>query len=352
MKVSNMKKMLLGSCLWAAAAGLGVAQNQWIDSILPPDHLLENLPWMGDDGKIDSKGLFDFEDIRGIGQKDLVLIYRQSVPVNEMDKPHNQTLIVCFYDPKQQKYIKSFEDEGGTIQWVNLVKDPQTKVPFLIVERDDLKGGQVLKGFSYLGGAMKPVLEAMAPQVFVKFTNGFQGPAILCSSKGVPKDTNGAEHVFAWDAAKSQFTEGKTNGTAGWTGSSITVPAVAETKASPVTQAAVVAPKGHPSKNGWWDEPIDLQTALTKLTTELAPELIKKGEIAVLGQKAKLFFAELQKKGTPAKEIAGARASYYAAVASAVLDKGDAKGAAYYLKLALQFQSDNPAALAVKEKIK
>ncbi|HTC22246.1 MAG TPA: hypothetical protein VK859_15415, partial [bacterium] len=80
MKFSNMKKVFLFLGILGGLTGLARAQNQWMDSILPPDHLLENLPWMDDDGKIESKGLFDFEDIRGIGQKDLLLIYRQSAP--------------------------------------------------------------------------------------------------------------------------------------------------------------------------------------------------------------------------------------------------------------------------------
>src|SRR6185295_8066592 len=102
--------------------------------------------------------------------------------------PHNQTLIICFYDVKQQKYVKNFEDEGGTIQWVRLVKDPNKKIPCLILQRDDLKGNQVLKGFAYTAGTVKQVLEAMAPQVFAKFVDGFQGTEIWASSKGLPKD--------------------------------------------------------------------------------------------------------------------------------------------------------------------
>ena len=67
-----------------------------------------------------------------LDQKDLVLIYRQSVPVNELDKPHNQTLIVCFFDLAQQKYVKNFEDEGGTIHWIKVVKDRIKRPMFLL----------------------------------------------------------------------------------------------------------------------------------------------------------------------------------------------------------------------------
>jgi hypothetical protein len=323
-----------------------------MDSILPPDHLLENLPWMDDDGKIESKGLFDFEDIRGIGQKDLLLIYRQSAPVNELDKPHNQTLNVCFYNADQKKYEKSFQDEGGTIQWLKLLKTPQKNAPFLIFQRDDLKGGQNLKGFAYVDGAMKQVLDASAPQVFAKF----DGSEILCSSKEFAKDRNDAEHVLTWDDTKAQFVESKAapGGPAGWTGTSIAAPEVVETKPATVVSVPDEKPVkvSHPSKNGWWDEPLDAQAALTKLKTELVPDLIKKNQVALLGQKAKAFFAELQKQKMPGKDINGFRSSYYAAVASTMLDMGSKKDAAYYLKTALSFQSDNSDALALKEKMK
>jgi hypothetical protein len=72
----------------------------------------------------------------------------------------------------------------------------------------------------------------------------------------------------------------------------------------------------------------------------------------VLGQKAAAFFKELQKKKVPMSDVNNLRSSYYAAVASAFLDKGAKKDAAYYLKTALSFQKDNPDALALKEKMK
>ncbi len=362
MKFSNFRLLVLGLFLLGLALRPAGAQNQWIDSILPPDHLLENLPWMGDDGKIESKGLFDFEDIRGNGQKDLILIYRQSVPVNELDKPHNQTLIVCFYDSKQQKYIKNFEDEGGTIQWVRFLNGADKKSLNLVLQRDDLKGNQVLKGFAFLNGGMKQVLEAMAPQVYAKFLTGFAGTDIVCSSKEMPKDRTDGEHVFSWDEGKSQYAEGKSTGTAGWTGASISIPVVVvekkpvetvpKTFAPSVTTEKPIVKASHPSKNGWWDEPLDKDAGATKLRTELVPALIKKGDVAGLGKKAKAFFEVLDKKGVSQKEIASIRSGYYAAVASAVLDNGDAKGAKYYLKLALTLQADNPDALLLKEKIK
>src|ERR1039458_7120228 len=146
---------------------------------------------------------------------------------------------------------------------------------------------------------MKQVLDAAAPQVFARFN----GNEIWCSSKEFVKDRASAEHVLAWDDTKSQFAESQPapGGLAGWSGASIAVPVVAETK--PATVAAVQPPKpakeSHPSKNGWWDEPLDVQASSGKLNTELVPQLIKKNQIAVLGQKASAFFKELQKKKKP-----------------------------------------------------
>ncbi len=355
MNFSVIKKALLGLGLFFMASGLAWAQNPGLDSVLPPDHLLENLPWLGEDGKTTSKGLFDFEDVRGLGQKDLILIYRQSAPVNELDKPHNQTLIVCFYDTTQQKYIKNFEDEGGPIQWVKLVKDTDRKNPFLIIQRDDLKGNQVLKGYTFLDGALKEVLDAQAVQIFAKFNTGFQGTEIWVSSKEIPKDKDSAERAFAWDESKNQFAEAKPSSATGWTGSSIAVPTpVVEAKVSKGTSDAPTGAvkASHPSKNGWWDEPLDPEASSGKLNTELVPQYIKKGDIATLGQKAKAFFAELQKKNVDTKKIASLRSGYYTAVASSELDLGNSKDAAYYLKTALQLQADNPDALALKAKLK
>ena len=357
MKVSNIRAVLLGVGLGLLGAGFAsaqtpVSQNQWKDELLPEDHLLENLPWVGDDGKVTDE-LLGYVDFRGNGHEDLLLIYRQNAPPEELDKPHNQTLKIGFYNSANGKYDKTFSDEGGVIHWIRTLNLPDKKVPILLFQRDDLKGNQVLKAFVYEDGQMKQVLDATAPQVFANI----QGLDIWCSSKAYPKDPNDAEHVLAWDSAKDQFLEAKSpaGGMAGWSGASIAVPEK-PVEASPVTEASNPPVKptqaSHPSKNGWWDEPLDPQASSAKLNTELVPALLKKGQIAVLGQKAKAFFNELQKQKTSAKDINSLRSGYYAAVASTLLDMGNKKDAAFYVKTALNFQSDNPDALAVKEKIK
>ena len=272
-----------------------------------------------------------------------MVIYRQSAPVSELDKPHNQTLVVGFYNAG--KYEMGLKDEGGPIHWLKLFKIPGKNNPVLVFQRDDLKGNQVLKGFIYEDGKMKQVLDATAPQVFARFV----GVDIWCSSKAFPRDESEAEHEFAWDGAKDAFMEPKVaaGGLAGWAGDSIAQPKV---ESNPVT-LATVKKVSHPSKNGWWDEPLDAAAASAKLNTELVPNLLKRGQIVVLGQKARALFEELQKQKVPTKDINGLRSSYYAAVASTLLDMGNKKDASYYLKTALSFQADNPDALALKAKL-
>lgn len=343
MKFSNIRIafILLGLCFWAR--GTVGAQNDPMSSILPPDHLLEPAFWMNDDGKIEEGSLLNFENVRDLKEKDLVVIYRQSAPVSELDKPHNQTLVVGFYSAG--KYEMGLKDEGGPIHWLKLFKIPEKNNPVLVFQRDDLKGNQILKGFIYEDGKMKQVLDAAAPQVFARF----MGVGVWCSSKSFPKDEGEAEHELVWDGAKDAFMEPKVpaGGLAGWTGDSI---AQLKVESNPVTVAAIKKPS-HPSKTGWWDEPLDAAAASAKLNTELVPDLLKKGQIVVLGQKARAFFDELQKQKVPNKDINDLRSGYYAAVASTLLDMGNKKDASYYLKTALSFQADNADALAVKARL-
>jgi hypothetical protein len=349
MKASNNIKVMLAMVMFIAAGRVIAAEGQMVNSILPPDHLLENLPWLGEDGKIESKGLFDFEDFRGVGPKDVISIYRQSAPVAELDKPHNQTLAVCFFDTPTQKYLKALEDEGGPIQWVKLMKEDGWRSPILVVLRDDLKGHRVLRGYTCEKNQMKRVLDAQAPQAFVQFTTGLQSGKILVSAQSMPKDSGSAEHVFNWDNTKNSFIEASYKSVAGWEGDSILLP-------TPTAVPVQVAQAGKPTApqiapNGWWEVPFDANKSYMKLKTEMVPALIQKNQMAPLGQKANAFFKEAQKSGVAGKGFAAMRSGYYTAVASALLNANRAKDAAYYLKIDLSYQSDNAEALALKAKL-
>lgn len=344
------KKLSIVLSLFAFLTAVGVsAQMQLVNSILPPDHLLENLPWLGEDGKTESKGLFDFEDFRGLGAKDVILIYRQSAPVSALDKPHNQTLAVYFFDTPSQKYVKGLEDEGGPIHWVKLLSEPDWKSPVLVVLRDDLQGHQVIEGYTCVKDQMKRVLDAQAPQIYVFFPTGSENGCVWVSSQEQPKNASAAEHVFVWDKNNTQLVEASYKGIAGWAGESILLPTPT---AVPVQVAKVSQPVSHPSANGWWDEPFDANKSFGRLKTELVPQLIQKNQIAVLGQKATAFFKEVQKNGVKGKAFAAMRSGYYAAVATTLFNMNKAKDAAFYLKIALSYQSDNADALALKAKIK
>jgi hypothetical protein len=89
-----MKYILAAFCLLALGFGKIWAQDGSVDSLLPPDHILEDVPWLSDDGKLETKGLFSFEDLRAADSKDLILVYRSSDISQDLDKPHSQTLVV------------------------------------------------------------------------------------------------------------------------------------------------------------------------------------------------------------------------------------------------------------------
>ena len=151
-----MKPMIWGVLFLIGTFGRVWAQDTSLDELLPADHLLEDIPWLDDEGKVEIKGLFTFENIRSVDSKDLIMVYRQATAVGDMDQPHSQTLAICFYNPTQKKYEKAFLDEGGAIQWMRTITDSASKKEFLVVERSDLNGHQVLKAYAYLNDDIQP----------------------------------------------------------------------------------------------------------------------------------------------------------------------------------------------------
>jgi len=336
------------------------AQKAEVDSILPPDHLLENLPWWAEGGKAESKGLFSFEELGGPGSKNLLFVYRPAAPVAELDKPHTQTLAVCLYNAVSKKYVKHFEDEGGPIQWIKILKDVPRHRAYLLVERDDLKGSQVIKGFLEVDGQTRQVMEALAPQAFARFPVDPKELEVWCSAKAYPRSRNEAEHVFAWNEDKFKFQDAKvTAGNPGnWVGFSILIPTpvvvARKTGGQPqLASAKARKPKGElpTSLTSWWDKPLNPTTAFQQLKGELVPQSIEKKQVVKLGQMANAFFQEAQKQGVRGKEFMMMRAEYYAAVASAFAESGDKAQARYYLGVAMKIQSNDPEVLQAKQKL-
>jgi len=344
--------------LLTGVGGKAWAQDNSIDALLPPDHLLEDIPWLDDDGKVEIKGLFTFENIRSADSKDLVLVYRPATAVGDMDQPHTQTLAICFYNPTQKKYEKAFLDEGGAVQWVRVLTDPVSKKVFLVLERSDLNGHQILKGYAYLNDAIQPVLEAQADQVFAGFPADSKFAEVLASAKSVPQKEGDADHVFVWNDKKSVFVDEASPSADGWTGASIPVPAAtpppavaSAATAPPIAAASNPAPSAKPSA-GWWAEPLQPETALAQLENQIVPTAVKSGQMAPLGKKANAFFDAVKKQGATGDALAKMRAGYYAAVASSLSGLGRDKDAVYYLNFALKLDPANAQAVALKQTIK
>ncbi|HVM31744.1 MAG TPA: hypothetical protein VMU88_01295 [bacterium] len=365
-----IKNILLVLGLAFFSLGRLFAQDGSVDSLLPPDHILEDVPWMGDDGKIESKGLFSFEDLRAPDSKDLVLIYRSADAAEDLSKPHTQTLVVCFYNPTQRKYEKAYSEDGGQVQWVKVVADGVSKKSFLFMDRLDVNGQQVLSALAVLQNKVQPVLTAQNAQINAGFALGPKGLSVLCSGKGLPESEKDAEHVFKWNDAKSLFVEAPSTPAAGWTGSSVAgaSPAVAAAvtatpvmMASPAPTVAVAAASPSPvvasaapasASKDWWGDPFDAQAASAKLDGQIVPQAVKAGQMAVLGKKANAFFQKARAQGVGTADLAKMRAGYYLAVASTLSGMGRDKDAVYYLDLSMKLDPANADAVALKQKIK
>jgi hypothetical protein len=368
----TMKNFFLALCLLAISFGKVWAQDESVDSLLPPDHILEDVPWLDDDGKVEQKGLFSFEDIRAADSKDLVLIYRPSDSSEDLTKPHSQTLVVCFYNPTQKKYEKAYSEDGGQIQWVKVVDDGVAKKSFLFMDRLNAQGQQVLSGYACLNNAIQPVLEAQTAQLYAHFVGGATGLLVLGSDKSIPSGETDAEHVFKWNEGKSLFVEASSTPAGAWTGSSIAgaaavMAAQPTSSTSSMTLVAGVTPSMavptpivpaptasaiSPGSKDWWGTPFDAAGASTKLDNEIVPQTVKAGQMAVLGKKANNFFQKAREQGVSGPALAKMRAGYYLAVASTLSGMGRDKDAVYYLDLALKLDPTNPQAADLKSKLK
>jgi hypothetical protein len=128
-------------------------------------------------------------------------------------------------------------------------------------------------------------------------------------------------------------------------------PVVTEQTSTPTATIQSIPQQASVPSGQWWDEPFDAMAAFDKLRTQLVPDLIAKGQMAVLGKDAAAFFAQAKKDGATPEALSAMRCGYYTAIASQLFDQGRVKDAAYYLKIALSSQPNNPDTLALKAKL-
>jgi|GEM_PF-1199493 hypothetical protein len=408
--LSRVTRLLFAFALvsWAAPA---LAQNEWIDTILPANHLLEKLPRITVDGADETGGLFEFIDLNGDGRKDLLLAYRAQVEAAELEKPHDQTLAVCFYDPKGGHYVKLFEETGPKLSALRVTTQNPGQRKFLLVEREATGGVVWTRGFAVLQGKMPLLFDLKTPPLYLKAVNVGDQVEMWVSGKAAPQKAADADKTFRWDEAKAQFlsksgevlsdkvlvptptfaftrTHTPTH-TFTPTHTSTPEPKATDTpvpivrKPKPVVEEKpVVAAKpakspvaasekpltpaeaaqsastsSSPAKAAntsavkWWAEPLDAASAYEQLRNEIVPSRIKSGNLTLLGQQAKAYFAALTAKGVPKATLGEYRAGYYTAVASNLRDIGRVNEAKYYLNMVLKSRPDYPEALKLQAEL-
>ncbi len=394
------------TALVCLGAGTARAQNEWLDTILPANHLLEKLPVITVDGQEEPGGLFDFLDLNGDGKKDLMLAYRAPAAASELEKPHDQILAVCFYDPKGNHYVKLFEDVGGTLSAIRVLSQGTGQRKLFFVVRGAGSGVSVTRGFAVTQGKVVKLFELRTPPVYFNVVSVGNKVEAWVSSKKVPASKTEAEKAFAWNESKGAFLakDGEMLGdrvmeptstptatltatfTKTLTPTKTRVPPKKKATDTPVpeeptstptvvtvaqqTEPVVQPPKKtvakpvakKPSQPGpgtassagaskalkWWDEPMVPSAAYAKLRDVLVPTRVKGGQMPLLGQQAKSFFAEMTRLGVNKQEFSDYRAGYYTAVAKTLHELDQDDQALYYLDLVLKNRPDYQEALDFK----
>lgn len=185
--------------------GKAQAQSEWIDTILPANHLLEKLPPITVDGTDETGGLFEFIDLNGDGRKDLLLAYRAQTEAAELAKPHDQTLAVCFYDPKGGHYVKLFEETGPALKSIQVLTQTPGQKKFLFVDRDGGDNVVLHRGFVVLQGKIPQLFDIKSPPIYLKAAKVSDQLEVWVSEKKTPLDQKSAEKTFIWNDSKELF---------------------------------------------------------------------------------------------------------------------------------------------------
>jgi hypothetical protein len=400
----RQRLLIVLTALVCLGTGSARAQNEWLDTILPANHLLEKLPVITVDGQEEPGGLFDFLDLNGDGKKDLILAYRAPAAASDLEKPHDQILAVCFYDPKGNHYVKLFEDVGGTMSAIRVLSQGTGQRKLFFVVRGGGGGVSLTRGFAVTQGKVTRLFELKTPPVYFNAVNAGSKIEAWVSSKKVPASKTDAEKAFAWNESKGVFLakDGETLGdrvmeptstptvtlTATFTrtltptktpvppkkkATHTPVPEEPTSTPTAVTVAQKTEPVATPSKKivakpvvkkpaqpgrasspgatkalKWWDEPMVPSAAYAKLRDELVPNRVKNAQMPLLGQQAKSFFAEMTRLGVNKQEVSDYRAGYYTAVAKTLHELDQDDQAAYYLDLVLKSRPDYQEALDFK----
>jgi hypothetical protein len=370
-------------------AGAVPARADWLDALLPANHILDKLPLVDEAGRPVPSGLFTFEDFNKDGRKDLLIAHREAVAADKLDQPHPQVVAVCFFDPARKGYSQVLQDEGGPLKGVRVLSDLATERRFLVLEREDWQAETSVRVYTLgTGGRMDRVLETQSPWSHANVVLREGKVEVLFSSRARPALAAQAEGVYAWSETDRRFADPngvpvskvallkeptatpvvvavKPTATPVPTRAVVAAkpkiarpapkPAVPEPASVPptavVTSPPVVASSAAPAPlmaGAWWSQPFSAPAAYAKLRGELIPRRVKSNQLTPLGQEAKAFFDQLNATGIRGTGFSDYRAGYLTAVASELYGMGDRARGAYYLDLVLKYRPDFQEALDLK----
>lgn len=332
-----MKSLVFRAALGLAAPFLSAsgaaAQQEWIDAILPPNHLLVKLPLAGGGGEGD---LFTFADLSGDGNPDLVLAYRPAAALEDLKGPHRVTLAYCPFDRAKSRYTKAFDAEGPPVTAAWLIEASSGRPGLIVVKRGSGESAET-KGYLVRGASVETVLDL----------RGTAASGTLRDEVWPPRWDAGGGTLFAFDPVKGAFIDAVGRSLARFE----PLAAPAASSAGAAAKPESVKPVSRGQAPGVPEG--EAGDAYRRLLSEKVPEAVAAGgDLSALGREAAAIFESLRAAGLRSGEYSDLRAGYYTAVAAALAGAGRQKEADEYLELVLKHRPDFQPAVELKKKWK
>lgn len=296
------------SVFWASAS----AQQEWLDDLLPPGHLLVPLDVEG----LSERPLFYFKDFDGNRLSDLILAYCSAKALEQGDEPSIRVAI-CLQSSGNEGYRKIFESTGGTVKKV-WVREQRSANPWIGIERED--------------------------QIEILQVNGETARVVL-HVRGKEAQGNLVEKdgTWLWRSGEKVWTYDKNQ--------KLFLGALEKQESKPSqeeTPFSFEARRKSAEKPGELLEIQDVSQAFEWLLQKEVPFRVRRKELAVLGKTAGEIFERMREEKVPPRDFVIYRSRYYVEVARRLGEIGQREQGEYYLSLVLKGNPDFQPALDLK----